>query len=172
MPWITPPVPRAPHWISAWHVLRRIQNLFLHIHHITNNKLEFIPHCSRTINMWLENNFWKLHSCLVILRFGIESTLSFEDDFILWAYAVRSSNMIFFCETVCNRALGCTWNRPHKMEGKKMVSSSWSAWPALTFLKSYGRWGHVFAASASPRSWPKYTDHITIFRCSWQPLWS
>ena len=51
-------------------------------------------------------------------------------------------------------------------------SSSWNAWLLLTSLKACDWSGHMFGASANPRSFTKILAmFVTLFRCSWRSAW-
>ena len=51
------------------------------------------------------------------------------------------------------------------------IYSYGNTWPLLTyFFNDCGRWGHVFAAGASRRSWTKNNGHVTLFHCSWRSV--
>ena len=61
----------------------------------------------------------------------------------------------------CNRLI-------QKRKEPKMLFPYGNAWRLSTSLKDCGRWGHVFAASASPRVGPNgKSGHVTLFRCLW-----
>ena len=85
---------------------------------------------------------------------------------------LRSQIFEYMRETFCRRALGGTWKGRKKNVNKKIYiySCENACDHYLAFVKTCGRWGHVFATSASPRSWTKKAGYVTLLHCSWRSV--
>ena len=94
------------------------------------------------------------------------SNFDVKDDLVL---ALRSQYFEYLREK--NTDMPWSWCTLNRFVQKKMVSSNGNACPLLTFLKACGRWRHVFAVSASPRSCTKkLATYVTLFRCWWRSV--
>ena len=82
-----------------------------------------------------------------------------------WSYAVSSS---IFCAKLCTSMPWSTWKRlVQKKKGSFFYFYS-NAYLLLTSLKVRDWSGHIFGASASPRSLIYIFGYVTLFHCSWR----
>ena len=103
----------------------------------------------QSISVYLRNNgvdFWSFVRkacvfCVValwLLSFSVGSAFGVKYGSTL---ALRSQIFKYLHESFVQKKMG-----------RKVASSYGSTWPSLTFLKACGWCGHIFGASASPRS--------------------
>ena len=99
-------------------------------------------------------NMSNLSSCLVIAWF--QYGISFRREIWLDVGPTQSDLRIFAWKKI----QACLWvpavgSFRRKNDGGEMLFSYENDRPLLTFSEAFGRWGHVFAISASPRCWTR-----------------